>query len=71
MVNTSYKRLRRTSAGRMLAGVCAGLGAYANLDPTVIRLMMVLLVFLTGPGIILAYLLMALIIPDESTLPRE
>jgi phage shock protein PspC (stress-responsive transcriptional regulator) len=55
----------------MLAGVCAGLGAYANLDPTVIRLMMVLLVFLTGPGIFLAYLLMALIIPDESTLPRE
>jgi phage shock protein C len=57
------------SAGRMIAGVCAGLGSYANVDPTVIRLMLVLLVFLTGPGIILAYLLMALIIPDESVVP--
>ncbi len=49
----------------MIAGVCAGLGAYSNIDPTVIRLVSVLLLFVTGPGIVVAYLIMALIIPEE------
>lgn len=49
----------------MIAGVCSGLGEYSNIDPTLIRLIAILLLFLTGPGIILAYLIMALIIPEE------
>ena len=64
-MNTTYKQLRRTVSNRMIAGVCAGLGEYSNIDPTLIRLIAVLLLFLTGPGIILAYLIMALIIPEE------
>jgi phage shock protein C len=63
-MNTSYKQLTRSSTNRMIAGVCAGLGAYSNIDPTVIRLAAVLLLFLTGPGIVIAYLIMALIIPE-------
>jgi phage shock protein C len=65
-VNTSYKQLYRT-ANRMIAGVCSGLGEYANIDPTVVRLIAVLLLFLTGPVAIVAYLIMALIIPEKST----
>ena len=69
-MNTTYKELRRTSGNRMIAGVCGGLGEYANIDPTLIRLIAVLLLFLTGPGIILAYLIMALIIPEQpATIP--
>ncbi|HUI88851.1 MAG TPA: PspC domain-containing protein [Anaerolineales bacterium] len=63
-MNTSYRQLTRSTTNRMLAGVCAGIGEYTNVDPTVIRLIAVLLIFLTGPGVIIAYLIMALIIPE-------
>lgn len=64
-MNTTYKQLQRDSTNRMIAGVCGGLGEYAGIDPTLIRLIAVLLLFLTGPGMILAYLIMALIIPEK------
>ncbi len=64
-MNSTYRQLQRSTSNHMIAGVCAGLGEYAHIDPTVIRLIAVLLLFLTGPGIILAYLIMALIIPVE------
>ncbi len=38
VMNTSYKQLTRSTSDRMIAGVCAGLGQYTNIDPTVIRL---------------------------------
>jgi phage shock protein C len=63
-MNTSYKQLTRSTTNRMIAGVCAGIGEYANIDPTVIRLIAVLLIFLTGPGVLIGYLIMALIIPE-------
>jgi phage shock protein PspC (stress-responsive transcriptional regulator) len=49
----------------MIAGICSGLGYYSSIDPTVIRLLGVLLLFLTGPGIIAAYLIMAIIVLEE------
>ena len=61
------KRLTRSQSDRMLAGVCAGLAQYMEMDPTVIRLIFVLLFFVTGPGILLAYLIMAIVIPNETT----
>ncbi len=64
-MNTTYKQLRRASDNRMIAGVCGGLGEYSNIDPTVVRLAAILLFFLTGPGIIVAYLIMALIMPAQ------
>jgi phage shock protein PspC (stress-responsive transcriptional regulator) len=65
-MNTNYKQLTRSTTNRMIAGVCAGIGAYSNIDPTVVRLAAILLFFLTGPGIIVAYLIMALIVPEEA-----
>ena len=64
-MNTSYKQLRRSITDRMVAGVCSGIGAYANIDPTVVRLGAVLLFFVTGPGVVVAYIVMALVIPEE------
>jgi phage shock protein C len=64
-MNTNYRSLYRSNANRMLAGVCAGLADYMNMDPTVMRLIFVLLFFVTGPGILLAYFIMALIVPNE------
>lgn len=66
-MNTSYRQLTRSITSRMIAGVCGGLGEYANIDPTVIRLAAVLLFFVTGPAAIIAYLIMALIIPEQAS----
>ncbi len=64
-MNTSYRQLTRSTSSRMIAGVCGGLGEYANIDPTVVRLAAVLLFFVSGPAAIVAYLIMALIIPEQ------
>jgi phage shock protein C len=55
------KRLYRLNEGKMIAGVCAGLAEYLNIDPTVIRLIWAL-IGLSGAGVV-AYLIAALIIP--------
>ena len=65
-MNTDYKQLTRSITNRMIAGVCAGLGDYMNIDPTVVRLLFVLGFFLTGPGILIAYLIMAIIVPEPA-----
>ena len=65
-MNTDYKQLTRSNTNRMIAGVCAGLGEYLNIDPTVVRLLFVLGFFLTGPGILVAYLIMAIIVPEPA-----
>lgn len=58
------KQLYRSRTNRKISGVCGGLGEYMNLDPTVVRLIWVLLFFFAGVGI-LAYLIAALIIPEN------
>lgn len=55
------KKLYRVNEGKVIAGVCAGLAEYLNIDPTVIRLIWAL-VALSGAGL-LAYLIAVLIIP--------
>jgi phage shock protein C len=65
-MNTDYKQLTRSTSNRMIAGVCAGLGEYLNIDPTVVRLLFILALFLTGPGILIAYLIMAIIVPEPA-----
>lgn len=59
------KILTRSINDRMVAGVCGGLANYMGMDPTVIRLIFVLLFFVTGPGVLLAYFIMMMIVPEE------
>ena len=68
-MNSSPRQLFRSRTNKMIAGVCAGLGDYANIDPTIVRLLTALLFFLTGPVVIVAYIVMALIIPQEPIQP--
>jgi len=51
------KRLMRSSVDCKIAGVCGGIAEYMDVDPTVVRLVWVLITFFTGivPGIV-AYL---------------
>jgi phage shock protein C len=66
-MNTSYKQLTRSTTNRMIAGICAGMGEFANIDPTIVRLIAVILIFLTGPVVVVGYLVMALIIPEKQS----
>ncbi len=59
------KRLTRVENGKMLCGVCAGVGQYFNIDPTLVRLGFVIFACFGGSGI-LAYLAAAIIIPKEN-----
>lgn len=56
------KKLYRIEQGKMLCGVCGGLAEYLNMDPTVVRLITVLLCCMAGGGII-AYIAAAIIMP--------
>lgn len=56
------KRLYRIPSEGMLGGVCAGLGEYLAADPTIIRLIFVLLLLGGGSGFLI-YLIMWLIVP--------
>lgn len=60
------KKLYRNNKNKMLAGVFGGLGEYFDIDPTVLRLLGLLLIFITGlaPGIIF-YFIAVLIVPKN------
>jgi phage shock protein C len=58
------KRLLRIRQGRIVAGVCAGLGAYFGIDVNLVRLAFGVLTVFYGFGILL-YLIAWLILPEE------
>jgi len=63
---SSNNNLYRSKKSRMLSGVCGGIGQKIGIDPTIIRLVWVVLSFFTAifPGIIL-YIIFAIVIPEE------
>lgn len=59
------KRLLKSTDNRMICGVCGGIGEYFRIDPTIIRLIWVILSFCSiGSGIIV-YILAAVIMPEN------
>ena len=59
------KRLTRVEEGRMIAGVCAGLGHYLGIDTTIVRIIFALLALFAMGGVLL-YLILWLIMPTET-----
>lgn len=57
------KKLRKSTSDRKLAGVCAGIAEYLDLDPTVVRIAWVLLSAAGGTGLF-AYLVCAILMPE-------
>ena len=70
MMNTNYKPLTRSTSNRMIAGVCAGLGEYFNIDPTIVRLLFVLAFFTGFGGIAIVYLIMAIVVPEQTQITQ-
>lgn len=60
------KKLRRSSTNKVLAGVCAGLADYFELDPTVIRVLYAVLSLFSAafPGLLL-YIVLCFLMPRE------
>lgn len=56
------KKLYKSSKNKMIDGVCAGVAEYFNIDPTLVRLGLVLFSAMGGAGI-LAYIIMAIVMP--------
>jgi phage shock protein PspC (stress-responsive transcriptional regulator) len=63
------RRLYRIYDGAMISGVCNGIAAYFNIDPTFVRLGFVLLTFLWGTGL-LVYIVIAIVVPEARS-PEE
>jgi phage shock protein PspC (stress-responsive transcriptional regulator) len=59
------EKLYRTNSST-IGGVCDGLGAYFNIDGTLIKILFIILVFTPFP-IIITYLLLWMLIPNKVT----
>ena len=60
------KKLYKDKKNEKLCGVCAGIAKYFSIDVTLVRLGLVAFCVLGGSGV-LAYIVCAIIIPDEPT----
>jgi phage shock protein PspC (stress-responsive transcriptional regulator) len=63
----AVKKMFRNPDDKVFGGVCSGISAYFGMDPVVIRLIFVLLIFFGGTGVIL-YLILWIILPEARTL---
>jgi phage shock protein PspC (stress-responsive transcriptional regulator) len=59
------KKLYRSRTNRMIAGVCAGLGSFFGIDPTVVRLVFVAGALLGFGSFVLIYLVLFIVVPEE------
>ena len=58
------KRLYKDRQNEKICGVCAGIAKYFSIDPTLVRLALVVFCLLGGSGI-LAYIIFAIVMPNE------
>jgi phage shock protein C len=61
----TYKRLTRTSWDAPISGVCGGLAKYFDVDPTLVRVLVVLAAVVTFPAAIIAYVVAWAVMPQE------
>ena len=59
------KKIERPRTGRMVAGVCAAIANYANIDVTVVRIVYTLCTIFTVFSGAIIYFILMLLIPEE------
>lgn len=64
-MSINQRRLYRSKSNKVLAGICGGIGEYLNIDPTIIRITMIVLTIFGGSGILL-YAISYFVIPESS-----
>ena len=68
---TGEKTLYRSRDDEMIGGVCAGIAEYFELDPTVIRLLAVLLLLVGNAAVLIAYVVLWVVVPEEPANAHE
>ncbi len=58
------KQLHRSRDDRMLGGVCGGIAEYLDMDPTIVRLLAVLITLVGNVAAVIAYLVMWIAVPE-------
>ena len=58
------KKLYRSRKDRMVAGIAGGLANYFDIDPTLVRIIFIVTLFVGGGGF-LAYIIMWIVVPEE------
>ena len=65
------KKLYRSKTDRKIAGVCGGLGEYFNVDPTIFRVVFLILLLPGGlPGFV-PYLILWYVMPKEQPVDKK
>jgi len=59
------KKLYRSRDNRMVSGLCAGMGNYLGIDPTVVRVVYTVASILMGGLPIIIYLVLIMVVPEE------
>lgn len=63
---STNKRLVRSMSDKMIAGVCSGIANYFGWDPTVVRLVYLLLTFGTAFSGVIVYIILMIIMPADN-----
>ena len=66
----NYRRMYRDSDNRIIGGVCSGLAIYWNLDPTLVRVIFVILTIFGMAGIFI-YLILWIVLPEALTAAQK
>ncbi len=71
-MNTTNKRLYKSKDNRVISGVLGGVGEYFNTDPVILRVCYIIITAFAWfiPGIV-AYILMAIVIPEKPETVHE
>ncbi len=59
------KKLYRSRFNKKICGVCGGIAEYFGIDPTVVRVIWVILTFLPALPMIIIYIILAFVIPEN------
>ncbi len=65
-----YHRMYRDTDHRIIGGVCAGMAAYWNADPWLVRVIFIILAMMGGLGV-LVYLILYIVIPEAKTTAQK
>jgi phage shock protein PspC (stress-responsive transcriptional regulator) len=68
--DNKYRRMYRDPDNRIIGGVCGGLAAYWRVDPTIVRLIFVLLAIFGMAGVLI-YLILWIILPEAQTVAQK
>ncbi|TVP95311.1 MAG: PspC domain-containing protein [Acholeplasmatales bacterium] len=68
---SQVKRLYRNDKDTMISGVCSGLADYLGADPTLVRVLAVLALFMTGGTALIGYIILAIVVPTKSSLVEK